>query len=69
MHAKYEVAIFYSEKVIAKFKVDNKQTGQSNMPPIIWSGPLKVNPLYLNSLIHVAPEKSNDKVFFFAIVV
>ena len=45
MNAKYEVFISYSSKVIAKVKVDNRQTdGQTdrqdknNMPPIIRSG-------------------------------
>ena len=42
MHAKNEVSISYSIKVIANVKVNNrqtnKQTGQNNMPPIIQSG-------------------------------
>ena len=41
MHAKYEVSISYGSKVIAKVKVDNRQTDRqdkNNMPPIIRSG-------------------------------
>ena len=45
MHAKYEVSISYSSKVIAKVKVDNRQTDKqtdrqdkNNIPSIIWSG-------------------------------
>ena len=41
MYAKYEVSIFYGSKVIAKVKVDNRQTDKqdkNNMPQIIWSG-------------------------------
>ena len=56
MHAKYEVAISYGSKVIAKVKVDNRQTNKqtnrqtnkqtdrqdkNNMPPIIRSGGIK----------------------------
>ena len=48
MHAKYEVSIFYGSKVIAKVKVDNRQTDRqrdrqdkNNMPPIIGSGGIK----------------------------
>ena len=48
MHAKYEVSISYGSKVIAKVKVDNRQTNQQinrqdkyNMPPIIRSGGIK----------------------------
>ena len=51
MHAKYEVYISYGSKVIAKVKVDNRQTNKqtdrqkdrqdkNNMPPIIRSGGL-----------------------------
>ena len=57
MHAKYEVPISYGLKVMAKVKVDNRQTdrqtdkqtdGQTdrqdknNMPPIIRSGGIKM---------------------------
>ena len=38
MYAKYEVSISYGSKVIAKVKVDNRQTDRqdkNNMPPII----------------------------------
>ena len=49
MHAKYEVSISYGSKVIAKVKVDNRQThrqtdkqDKNNMPPIIWSGGIKI---------------------------
>ena len=38
MHAKYKVSTFYGSKVIAKVKVDNKETNRqdkNNMPPII----------------------------------
>ena len=53
MHAKYEVSISYGSKVKAKVKVDNrqtdkqtnKQTGKNNMPPIIWSGGIKIHHL------------------------
>ena len=48
MHAKYEVSISYGSKVIAKVKVDNRQTNRqtdrqdkNNMPPIIRSGGIK----------------------------
>ena len=56
MHAKYEVSISYGSKVIAKVKVDNRQTDKqtnrqtdrqtdrkdkNNMPPIIRSGGIK----------------------------
>ena len=48
MHAKYEVPISYGSKVIAKVKVDNRQTDRqtnrqdkNNMPPIIRSGGIK----------------------------
>ena len=52
MHAKYEVSIFHGSKVIAKVKVDNRQTDKqtnkqtdrqdkNNMPPIIQSGGIK----------------------------
>ena len=48
MHAKYEVSISYGSKVIAKVKVDNRQTNKqtdrqdkNNMPPIIRSGGIK----------------------------
>ena len=37
-YAKYEVPISYGSKVIAKVKVDNRQTDKqdkNNMPPII----------------------------------
>ena len=47
MHSEYEVSIFYGLKVIAKVKVDHrqtdKQTGQNNMPPIIRSGGIKID--------------------------
>ena len=33
MHAKYEVSISYGSKVIAKVKVDNRQTGQKQYAP------------------------------------
>ena len=53
MHAKYEVSISYGSKVIAKVKVDNRQTDKqtdkqtdrtkkNNMPPIIRSGGIKI---------------------------
>ena len=57
MHAKYEVSISYGSKVIAKVKVDNRQTNKqtnrqtnrqtdrenkNNMPPIIRSGGIKI---------------------------
>ena len=45
MHAKYEVSISYGSKVIAKVKVDNRQTDRqdkNNMPPIIRSGGIKI---------------------------
>ena len=54
MHAKYEVSISYGSKVIAKVKVDNRQTNRqtdkqtdrqdkNNMPPIIRSGGIKIH--------------------------
>ena len=50
MHAKYEVSISYGSIVIAKVKVDNRQTDKqtdredkNNMPPIIRSGGIKIN--------------------------
>ena len=57
MHAKYEVSISYGSKVIAKVKVDNRQTNRqadkqtdkqdkNNMPPIIRSGGIKMNFLF-----------------------
>ena len=49
MHAKYEVSISYGSKVIAKVKVDNRQTNKqtnrhdkNNMTPIIRSGGIKM---------------------------
>ena len=33
MHAKYEVSISYGSKVVAKVKVDNRQTGQKQYAP------------------------------------
>ena len=46
MHATYEVSIFYGSKVIAKVKVDSRQTDKqtqdkNNLPPIIRSGGIK----------------------------
>ena len=49
MHAKYEVSISYGSKVIAKVKVDNRQTDKQKdrqqdknyMPPITQSGGIK----------------------------
>ena len=49
MHAKYEVSISYGSKVIAKVKVDirqtnkatNRQTGQKQYAPIMRSGGIK----------------------------
>ena len=53
MHTKYEVSISYGSKVIAKVKVDNRQTnkqteiqkknqtGRNNIPPIIRSRGIK----------------------------
>ena len=47
----YAYQIHYGSKVIAKVKVDSRQTnrqtkkkhsGQNNMPPIIWSGGIKI---------------------------
>ena len=50
MHAKYEVSTSNGSKVIAKVKVDNRQTNRqtdrqdkNNMPPIIRSGGIKGN--------------------------
>ena len=49
MHPKYEVSISYGSKVIAKVKVDHRQTDKetdrqdkNNMPPIIRSGGIKI---------------------------
>ena len=49
MHAKYEVSISYGSKVIAKVKIDNRQTNKqtnrqdkNNMPPIVRSGGIKI---------------------------
>ena len=46
MHAKYEVPISYGSKVMAKVKVDNRQTdrqtGQKQYAPIIRSGGIKI---------------------------
>ena len=49
MNAKYKVSISYGSKVIAKVKVDNRQTDRqtdkqdkNNMPPIIRSGGIKI---------------------------
>ena len=56
MHAKYEVSISYGSKIIAKVKVDNRQTNKqtdkqtnrqtgqdkNNMPPIIRSGGITI---------------------------
>ena len=48
MHAKYKVSVSYGSKVIAKIKVNNRQTNKhtkrqdkNNMPPIIQSGGIK----------------------------
>ena len=55
MHAKYEVHVSTSNgsKVIAKVKVDNRQTNKqtdrqdkNNMPPIIRSGGMKITILH-----------------------
>ena len=64
MHAKYEVSISYISKVIAKVKVDNRQTdkqtdGQTdrqdknNMPPIIRSGGMKNFIVETEDSVHV----------------
>ena len=49
MHAKYEVSTSNGLKIIAKVKVDNRQTDKqtnrqdkNNMPPIIRSGGKKI---------------------------
>ena len=66
MHAKYEVSISNGSKVIAKVKVDNRQTDRqtnrqtnrqtdredkNNMPPIIRSGGIKTGKYIL--LLHI----------------
>ena len=69
MHAKYEVSISYSSKVIAKAKVDNRQTNKqtdrqdkNNMPPIIWSGGIKM----IQSGINAPASKQNSSYFYIA---
>ena len=63
MHTKYEVSISYGSKVIAKVKVDNRQTNRTkticppppppryNMPPIIRFGGIKISGLKIQTTI------------------
>ena len=49
MHAKYEVSISNGSRVIAKVKVDNRQTDRhdkNNIPPIIRSGGMKIHSIH-----------------------
>ena len=50
MYSKYEVSIFYGSKVIAKAKVDHRQTDKQTdrqdkniIPPIIRCGGIKID--------------------------
>ena len=70
MHAKYEVSISYGSKVIAKVKVDNRQTDKktdrqtdrqdkNNMPAIIRSGGIKNSLIYPH--VHMMEQVWNNK--------
>ena len=77
MHVKYEVSISYGSKVIAKVKVDNRQTDRqtnrqtdkqtnrqdkNNMPPIIRSRGIKNQGVFVPPIIRSGGIK-NQGVF------
>ena len=47
MHAKYEFSTSYGSKVIANvLKLTTNRQDKNNMPPIIWSGGIKIDLTY-----------------------
>ena len=65
MHAKYEVSISHSSKIIAKVKVDtDRQTDRqdkNNMPPIIRSGGIKIQQLITRQMLKLESNSNFKK--------
>ena len=62
MHAKYEVSISHSSKIIAKVKVDtDRQTGQKQYAPIIRSGGIKIQQLITRQMLKLESNSNFKK--------